>query len=658
MIRSRRSRSAPAPAANTEDRGRGRLTGALIAAAVGGSISLLAYDGGAFGLASRTSVAIGVWWLILLGVALRLLPRGGVSGAAVVAATLLASFALLTLLSIAWSTSAERPFVEFNRVSLLLGVFLVGVLGGTRSNAASWSNGLALGVTGVALLALCVRLFQLRPDEGNLREFFDESALSYPIDYANGLAILVALAIPLLLRAAVAGESPALGAAALAAVPAIAATIYFTSSRGGSAAALLGTLAFCTLTSRRWAAVAATLTAAAGAAAVVVVLDARPELRDYPLSSAAKSQGESAAVLLALICVGVGAAYALGRPLVRRLPSPPRTLGWGLAAGLVAAAAIGLAASDLADRFESFKRSPLALTQTPERGVGSGLVSVNSTGRWQHWQAAVEEWREYPLLGHGAGSYEAWWAQHGSLPIFVTDAHSLYFEVLGELGIVGLALLLGTFAVVLLTGLAGIVSARGEHRSALAALVAAFLAFAFAAGFDWMWEVTVVSVVGIGCAGLIVSGSADPRTRDRTLAGPFLAGVPARLLVIALAAVVIGSQAVSLLSDAKIANSQAAAFEGRGSDALDAAIDAHEIQPWAASAYLQAALVQEQVGDVRSARVSIHRAIARDRSDWRLWLVAARLDVRTGKIRAARSKLEHARALNPRSGILARPARP
>ena len=73
------------------------------------------------------------------------------------------------------------------------------------------------------------------------------------------------------------------------------------------------------------------------------------------------------------------------------------------------------------------------------------LLSASSTGRWQFWKAAGEQFEEHPVVGDGAGSYEAWWAQHGSFAMFITDAHSLYLETLGELGVVGFALLLAAF---------------------------------------------------------------------------------------------------------------------------------------------------------------------------------------------------------------------
>ncbi len=76
------------------------------------------------------------------------------------------------------------------------------------------------------------------------------------------------------------------------------------------------------------------------------------------------------------------------------------------------------------------------------------------------------------MLGGGAGSYEAWWAQHGSIPLFVRYAHSLYLEVLGELGVVGLVLLLSALGSGLFAGTRTLTRTRGADRTTAGALVA------------------------------------------------------------------------------------------------------------------------------------------------------------------------------------------
>jgi Tfp pilus assembly protein PilF len=80
---------------------------------------------------------------------------------------------------------------------------------------------------------------------------------------------------------------------------------------------------------------------------------------------------------------------------------------------------------------------------------------------------------------------------------------------------------------------------------------------------------------------------------------------------------------------------------------------ARSLQPWASSPYLQLALLAEQEGDLGPARRWIAGALERDPSDWRLWLVSARIETKTGSVTRARGDLAQARLRNPRSPLFA-----
>ena len=214
--------------------------------------------------------------------------------------------------------------------------------------------------------------------------------------------------------------------------------------------------------------------------------------------------------------------------------------GWGLAAA---------AAAEPLERFEAFRRAPTSSPTTIE----SHLLNVSSTGRWQQWEAAVAQFHSAPLHGGGAGSYGSWWLQHGSLGGFVTEAHSLYLEVLGELGLVGFALLglaLG-FAVF------GSVrqTLRARDRQILSGLTAAAGAYLVAMAIDWMWELTVVSVVGVACLGLAGGtreGSSPRRSTPRW--------TRAALTLVAVLAIAI--QTIPFLTHVKLRESQEASARG------------------------------------------------------------------------------------------------
>jgi hypothetical protein len=634
--------------------------------AVGAAVFALAFESGGYSLTTRNSVAIAVWWAAALAVALSLLPLLRPTRAAIVSAGLLAGFAGLTALSAAWADSAERAFAEFNRVALYLGVLVLVVLTGTRANLRSWRDGIALGIAATALLALTSRLFPNFVDQRDLFGFLPDSEqrLSYPLDYWNGLGIFTGLAFPLLLGIGVGARSALARGLAVASMPALAATVYLTASRGGAATAIVGSVVFVALTSRRIAALGTLVCAAAGSAAVVTILLARSELVDGPLhSAAAADQGRSAAFLIALVCLLAGTIVVVAS---RFAPRPAIRLGaaakGAIALAAVAVAVAGIVAIDPVQRVRTFEKRPDEFKQAQTDFTRAHLLSGSGSGRWQFWQAATDEFQTRPMLGRGAGSYEAWWAAHGSLFRFVRDAHSLYLETLGELGLVGFALLLGALGTGLISATSRLRASRGGDRIVIASLVALLLAWCFGAGIDWMWELTVVTVVAIACLGLL-TGPATTRVparepdalelraaRSGRLGGRAL-WARAGFATVAVAAIV--TQGIPLVAQTRIRDSQAAAARGDARAALDKARDAHDLQPWASSPDLQLALVEEQTGDLVSAHASIIDAIDNDRSDWRLWLVRARIETKSGSIDQARESLHRTRELNPRSPLFA-----
>ena len=628
----------------------------LVAAAV----FWVAYDNGSYSLESRNTLAIALWWALIAVVVFGLLPREPTSRASVVIGGLLTAFALWALASLFWSPSAEKTFDEFNRVTLYFGTFALVTVGSSRRDVGRWADGLAAAIAAVAAVALVSRLFPGSFPEGDLPTFLPGAVtrLSFPLGYWNGLAIFLALGVPLLLRIAVVARSSAVRGLGLAPMPVIAAVIYLASSRGGVATALVGSVVFLALTDRRWTAAAALVTSLLGSAAAIAVLLERNELVNGPLGTdLVERQGRSAALLMALACVATSAAYGIGcRALGARIRPAP-ALGWIVVLATLVVATAGVIAADPLERYRVFKAPPGEL-EAIERGdfVRQHLLSGGGSGRWQNWSAAVEAWRESPFLGKAAGSYESWWAEHGSIALFVKDAHSLYLETLGELGVVGFGLLLALFVAGVCVGVQRARRAADDQRVTAAALSAVFVAYGAAAGFDWVWESTAVSVLAFAALAL-VSGSAaaapaplsavEPDTRPRRMRGRFGLGV-ASLLV---AWILILAQAIPLLAQREIADSQAAVERGDLGEAFSAAGAARDVQPWAATPYLQLALVSEEAGDLRRAGAWIDKAIERDSRDWRLWLVSARVETKLGRVAAAERSLRRAINLNPRSPL-------
>ena len=186
----------------------------------------------------------------------------------------------------------------------------------------------------------------------------------------------------------------------------------------------------------------------------------------------------------------------------------------GLAATAAAALVVAVALSHPLARLHSFAKPPVA-SDTPSF-VRTHLVSGSGSGRWQFWTAAVDQWQSAPVVGAGAGTFAAWWAEHGSLALFVRNAHSLYLESLGELGAVGFLLASAVWVGGCAIGVRACRRLDGEERTSLAGATAVALAFGVGAGVDWLWQLPAVSLVGVSALALALG----PPVRERAPAPP------------------------------------------------------------------------------------------------------------------------------------------
>ena len=619
---------------------------------IAGATFWLAYANGSYALPTRYAVGVGVWWAVVVVVLSRL---GRLSRAAMVTAGLLLAFAVWTLASTAWASNAEAAFSEFDRASLYTGVFVLCSLLLRRRDVASWCDGIAFGIVAVAALGFASRTFPgtIGTTAGLSVLPALRDRLSYPIGYWNALGILCALGVPLLLTAATGTRPRALRCAAAGAMPLLASVTYMTSSRGAFGATAAAVLVFVILTPERWRALGVVLLTGAAAAIAVAVVD-----RHATFANGTGASGHARAVVtVAVLGLSLATAAAFGALLFVRAPKrhPPAWVGVAVATVLALAVAAAAASAHPIRRFEAFKEAPAALTTTHGNAVAEHLVSASGSGRWQLWQAAVAEFRTSPVHGRGAGSYADWWAAHGSLATSVQDAHSLYLETLGELGVIGLVLLALPFvAAAALVALRFGILLQAE-RMAVAGAGAAVFAYVVACAVDWMWELPAVSIVAFAALAVVVFAADDPVPRHAAPQAPRPRRVVAAIaFVVVVGVLAAAAQGLPLLTQLQIGSSQDAARSGNTPAALDSARSAVDIQPWAASPHLQLALVDEQAGRLRPAEAAIHDAIHRAPDDWHLWLVAARIQTKRGEIRAARRSLARAEELNPRSPLFAR----
>jgi len=624
----------------------GLLSEVALTLLVGGVFFVLAYENGSYDTTTWAAVAVLVWWTLGL-VAVGLFPGRRPAGTALVIGTLLSLLAVWALVSTQWAADADGAYLQAAEVALYAGAFFLVASTITRKNAPHFLDGIALAIVAIALVALGGRLFNGLASTTTAGRALPAvvDRLSWPVGYWNGLAMLVALALPLLLRLAAGTGSRLASATAVAAFPPIVADVYLASSRGGAVVGIVAVTTFLGLCRDRLRIAAAATVGVLGGIAAVLVLELRPVLVDGPFGShAASVAGREVAPLLVAVFAATGLAWFALDPVVRRIPPLPRRVAVGVGAAAVVAVVVMAAVSHPVARVHAFSNPPVA--PDAPRFVRAHLVSGSGSGRWQFWTAAVDEWRSAPVIGSGAGSFAAWWAEHGSLSMFVRNAHSLYLESLGELGAVGFVLA----AVVWLGGCAiGVRASRrtdGELRGSVAAATAVSVAFAVGAGLDWLWQLPAVSLVGVSAlalaVGLPVALRPVPHHRPST-----------RVAVAALALAVVVLELIPLLAGHALGQSRRAAASGRLSAARSAALRARALQPWAIAPLEQLALVAESRGDLAEAQRWIDTARRADADDWQVRLLAARIETRRGAVSAARADLRAARRLNPRSPLFA-----
>ena len=616
-----------------------------------GLVVYLALNGGGYAPLVRNQLGIAVWWGLLLGLAVGALPLSRLKYGSWVALGLLAGYVAWVALSAAWSTTDEGTIADLSRVATYLGVFALALSIRGPRGARRMIGALGAAIVVVTVVALLSRLHPAWfPEAAETARFLTSvrNRLSYPLGYWNGVASLTAIGLPLVLYFATSARRISTQALAAAALPAMALTIYFTFSRGGTVAALLGVGLFLALSHDRLPKLATTLIAAAAGAVLIAAAGQRSALNSGLAGPLAHSQGNELLAMTLGVCVATsllqaGLALALrrgGRPAWSRPSRHASRSLLGAAAAVVVVVAIGLGVSGKASSaWHEFK----AAKSTPNGAARFG--SFSSNGRWPYWRAALKENASEPLNGTGSGGFEPWWAKHGSGG-FVHDAHSLYLETLGELGIVGFVLIVGFLAWVLAMGGRAYRRAARSSRTQLAAALAGCAAFCLGAAYDWLWELAVIPIAFLLLASVLV-GAGERRRRTPL-------PIPARAAGIAVAVAAMVAIAIPLSASSSIQKSQAAVRSGDLNEALSEARDARLVEPFAAGPRLQEALVLEAQDRLEPAEAAAREATRLEPEEWRAWLIRSRIEAERGRAVASVVAYRRARSLNPRSALFSR----
>ncbi len=600
--------------------------------------------GGLYDELTFSAVALGV-----LGVALGLALSGLVPRPPIALWAPLVGLWLWSLISSVWSESAEASRTAADRWLLYAGA--VGVLGwilrGERRRAITLLTGVAAGVFAVALWLLAQMLAGHGPD------LFLGARLNGPLGYGTGQACYLLLATwPSLALAERRGSrvAPSLAGLGMCALVALTGVGLMAQSRSWAVAlagASVVTLAI--LPGRRRRGVAM-IVAAAAVAAIFSPLSRvwRHPSRITSVPTAATT--EHAAALILIAAVSAGCTWAIAVLVVDRLaPSGTRARSMagrlvGAVLGAVLLAAVGLILANAGSISHRIRTQYSAFVHLARASHSNNRLLSGAGNRYDYWRVALIEFRSAPIGGVGAGDYEPGYYVHRHTTEAIQQPHSIEFQTLAELGVVG-ALLLGAYLVAVIVGI--VRTARDATHDELARTIGVAAAGAFTAWWiqtsvDWMHLIPGLTAIALASSlALVARGGSLERARSAR----------ARLLAAGLAIAVTVAGVVTLVPRIISLQSQSSAERALGRRAPRLAIHdatiALQYDPDAVSGYELRAAGFARLHDFSDAYADLKRALRVEPRNWTTWALLGDLLTRHGDRAGAHAAYARAHALNP-----------
>ncbi len=427
----------------------------------------------------------------------------------------LAALAAWTGLSSRWSPTPAAAVQEMQRDVLYLALFGLGLL---AAGSGRYARLVPWAVAGIGMVIVVAGLLsRLEPDL--VSGAVDSTALAdgrlgYPFGYWNAYGALAAMTT--VLTCGLSGDprtpTPARAVAAGASLLAFVG-MYMSLSRGAWLAIAVGLVVLLAAGVRR-ASLALTI-ALIGAAAAIAIgrLQSYPELIGSGAGSPHESAGHAFAGQLAVI-VGIVVAVqwliAAGRAspnLMQAARRVGRPIGIALAAvaALAAIVTYGLKSGPIeghsanalhdASSFVSRQWGDFLRPTIVSEGGTARLVTAKGT-RSDLYRVAIDGFEGDWLKGDGVGGFEVRWARERRVDESVRNAHSLELETMGQLGLVGILLLLGFLGSILVAVVRSRTRPGGLGRGQTAAVGAAVAVWIGHSGVDWDWQQPAVT----GCA--------------------------------------------------------------------------------------------------------------------------------------------------------------
>jgi O-Antigen ligase len=403
---------------------------------------------------------------------------------------LLAALVAVKGLSMVWTISETETIKETLRSSMYLAAFLMALAALTSGRqVGSLIDASVFTVAAVAGYGLLQKISPIEYPVGSL----DGVRMDSTLQYSNTTAVILGMGVVLALARMSTLRSFVLRGLYAAVTLSLFIALYLTVSRGGIGSLGLGLIILFVITSDRLRMFADLLLLSLPGAWLWWQMQSLPGLLGTGVSRQQKiADGtlfRNDLILALIVAFVLQAAFTI---LMNRYePSPVlrRRLGILVVAGGVLAMIVG--AFVVVDRYGGPGQaySTLLGSANETRNAGQRLASMDISSRGDYWRVAWAAWKERPLTGTGAGTFQYTWLEDRPGLKGVKQVHNVYLEQGTETGLFAFLALLSFVAV--LVGYTGRAVWRsgpqGERRLLLAGLGSALMVYLVSSAIEWHW---------------------------------------------------------------------------------------------------------------------------------------------------------------------------
>ena len=452
----------------------------------------------------------------------------GASRAALLAVAALAAFTAWSYATIAWAAVPGDALDGSNKGLLYLLTFALLACWPLRAGSV-WpvllAGGAVVTLEGVITVEQAVRA-------SNVGDFFIGARLSAPLGYPSASGALFMIFAWLMAGLAsrrwvpVPARAAATGLAALDAMFSL-----LTESRGSVFTLPLTAITFFAIIPGRLRSLA--IVAIIGVTAIPVIPSVLHVYSSDDLQSALRHALNVTYVWAAVVTV-LGGVYAAVDARVRLPERTVRVIGivavLAIAATLVGTLAVWRPWQRVDSAWNSFRHSG------EPTGAASHFGGLGSN-RYDFWRVGLIEFKRHPVAGIGTDNFLVPYLQLRRSSEVPAYPHSLGIRLLSQTGLIGTAL----FAAFIAATLAAVVRIpAGQNRELAGILVAGAGVWFWHGMVDWLWEMPVLGLLGMGLLGAAcglglrrIAGPEPSRARRRTAYA--LTGVGAAVAAVALA---------------------------------------------------------------------------------------------------------------------------